>query len=123
MTPMNTMGYSDSLATALIESNRYLVVYFSDSCTIFYRYERHGFLNNGVLTLERPVEGGSAPFTEILLISTPRGHVLVPRTIAESKDFIGILAGERHWDCFYPAAWRADDTNAHNRLNLIFKEK
>ena len=123
MTPMDPMGYSDSLATALIESNRYLVVYFSDSDTSFYRYERHGFLNDGILTLERPIEGGSAPFNEILLISTSKGNVLVPRTTAESKYFTGILSGERHWDCFYPAGWRGDDTNAHNRLNLNLEEK
>ena len=122
MTPMDPMGYSDSLATALIESNRYLVVYFSDSDTIFYRYERHGFLNDGILTLERPIEGGSAPFNEILLISTPEGNVLVPRTTADSKYFTGILAGERHWDCFYPAGWRKVDDSAHNRLNLNLEE-
>ena len=118
MTPMDPTGYSDSLAAANIQSNRYLVVYFSDSCTRFYRYERHGFLNDGILTLERPIEGGNAPFNEILLISTPKGDVLVPRTTAESKYFNDIVAGEKHWNCFYPAGWHKDDANVHNRLNL-----
>ena len=122
MTPMDPMGYSDSIATALIESNRYLVVYFSDSDTLFYRYERHGFFNDGILTLEKPIEGGSAPFNEILLISTSKGNVLVPRSTAESQYFNGIVAGETHWDCFYPAGWRKDDTKAHNRLNLNLEE-
>ena len=123
MTPMDPMGYSDSLAIAPIQSNLYLVVYFSDSDTSFYRYERHGVLNDGILTLERPIEGGNAPFNEILNISTPKGDVLMPRTTAESKYFNDIVAGETHWDCFYPAGWRKDDTNAYNRLNLNLEEK
>ena len=123
MTPVDSMGYSDSLATALIESNRYLVVYFSDSDAMFYRYERHGFLNDGVLTLERPIGGGAGPFNEILFISTPKGSVLVPWTIAESQSFAGILAGERHGECFYPAGWRKGKDSVRNRLNLNLEEK